>query len=383
MTYIDSIKSVYPNVLVIDCGDFCGRNLERERYKSKFLLDFYLNSPYDVVEIGEKELFFDYKDVIDKTRDSKIDFVSANLYERDSGKLVFKPYAIKKFDGVRVGVIGLLGKGLRLRPEEVSTSLQIEDQLEAAKKFVPELRKKADVVVLLAHMGYPATRDLLDAVEGIDVAIVGHGPGFSIKPYERGGTWVVRSGQRGQSVAELHLKVDDSGVTDRELNVVKLDAKIAKDPEVDRLVKQFNKEERKRAQKLAEEKAARKRPAAAEDQFLGVEESCKKCHRPQYEQWRKTRHAGAYESLVKSNKNYDQDCLACHVTGLGKPGGFVSPYDGLKMKGVQCESCHGMGTDHRRDGTYGRVDEATCIVCHDRENSPDFVYSSYLKEIVH
>ena len=382
MTYLDSMLVNFENVMLIDCGDFSGRNIESERDKSTFLMDWYSNSSYSVVQVGEKELFFEHQDFLDKAKKSKVSFISGNFVERESGDLVFEPYVVKKIGDVKIGILGLMGRGLRLRPEDVSMKYEIRDHIEAAKELVPKVKKKADAVILLSHMGYAATRDIIDAVPGIDIAVVGHGPGFSTKPYERGDTWIVRSGQRGQNVAEIHLKFKADGTVERELNMVKLDGRFAKHQKTDEMVKQFNREQRDKAARLAEERAARKRPSPANDQFLGAE-TCKKCHFDQYEQWSETKHAHAYTSLLNNNKNYDQECLACHTTGFGKPSGFLSPYDGLAMKDVQCESCHGLGTEHKRDGSYGGVQEAVCIVCHDAENSPDFAFPAYIEEVVH
>jgi hypothetical protein len=382
MSYLDSMLVSVENILLVDCGDFSGRNIESERDKSGFLMNWYAQSPYGVVQVGEKELFFEHQKFIEKAKGAKPDFISANLLDRETEKLVFEPYSIKEFDGFKIGVVGLMGRGLRLRPDDVAMKYVIRDHIEAAKEYVPEVRKKADAVILLSHMGYAATRDIVDAVPGIDVAIVGHGPGFSIKPYERGDTWIVRSGQRGQNVAEIRFSFGPDGAVGRELNMVKLDGRFEKHEATEELIREFNREQREKAARLAEERAAKKRPSPSMVQYLGSE-TCKKCHRDQFEQWSKTRHATAYGSLVANNKNYDQECLACHTTGFGKAGGFISPYDGLQMKGVQCESCHGVGADHARDGSFGGIVEATCVTCHDADNSPHFVYPEYVSEVAH
>lgn len=43
------------------------------------------------------------------------------------------------------------------------------------------------------------------------------------------------------------------------------------------------------------------------------------------------------------NKDYthDANCLPCHTTGYGKPGGFKSIEETPDLAGVQCEMCHG------------------------------------------
>ncbi len=101
-------------------------------------------------------------------------------------------------------------------------------------------------------------------------------------------------------------------------------------------------------------------PAQAAE-YLGAKK-CKACHMKQYKAWMRTTMATSYENLkagVKAeekkkagldpDKDYttDADCLRCHTTGYGKPGGFTSFEETPKLINVQCEGCHGPGGDFR------------------------------------
>ncbi|MEO5335849.1 MAG: cytochrome c family protein [Magnetospirillum sp. WYHS-4] len=89
---------------------------------------------------------------------------------------------------------------------------------------------------------------------------------------------------------------------------------------------------------------------------------CIKCHDRQGEEWKKTAHAKALESLRPGQKaeakgkakldpakdyTQDKDCLACHVTGYGQPGGYAPGVGNKNLEGVGCESCHGAGSLYR------------------------------------
>ena len=99
---------------------------------------------------------------------------------------------------------------------------------------------------------------------------------------------------------------------------------------------------------------------AGEHPFVGSKK-CKKCHLKQYKSWAETKMAKAFELLkpgvsaeakkaanLDPAKDYtaDEKCVGCHVTGYGKPGGFVDIASTPDLAGVGCESCHGAG------GTY-------------------------------
>ena len=61
--------------------------------------------------------------------------------------------------------------------------------------------------------------------------------------------------------------------------------------------------------------------------------------------WNGTAHAHAYKTLVDGAKEYNLDCVGCHVTGYGKPGGSTVTHV-ENLTAVQCEVCHGPGSKH-------------------------------------
>lgn len=134
--------------------------------------------------------------------------------------------------------------------------------------------------------------------------------------------------------------------------------------------------------------------------YVGAKK-CKACHMKQYKSWKKTTMATSFENLkpgvkaeekkkagIDPEKDYthDADCLRCHTTGYGKEGGFTSIEETPKLAGVQCEECHGPGSEYSKymkknqkkwktDGyttdelkALGLIipseDEKGCMVCH-------------------
>lgn len=88
-------------------------------------------------------------------------------------------------------------------------------------------------------------------------------------------------------------------------------------------------------------------PEAGQASFVGVEK-CTECHDEARKVWDKTAHATAYPTLQKDFKEFNLDCVSCHVTGYGKPGGSTVTWN-EKLQNVQCEECHGPGSLHVKD----------------------------------
>jgi hypothetical protein len=127
-------------------------------------------------------------------------------------------------------------------------------------------------------------------------------------------------------------------------------------------------------------------PAKGSPYFVGVE-VCKVCHDAPYAQWKTEGHAKAYETLVKGSKNFNLDCVSCHVTGYDKPGGStVTAVAGLED--VQCENCHGPGSQHV-DDPYSfplldkdKVNEGVCTQCHHPPHTSVFEFKSRIEKIL-
>ena len=130
--------------------------------------------------------------------------------------------------------------------------------------------------------------------------------------------------------------------------------------------------------------------------YLGAKK-CKACHMKQFKSWEKTNMATSFENLKQGVKvaekkaagledkdyTHDKECLPCHTTGYGQPGGFVSIEETPKLANVQCEACHGPGSvfkkqmqTNKKAKTYfvkdlkaiGLIvpseDEKGCMKCH-------------------
>lgn len=125
-------------------------------------------------------------------------------------------------------------------------------------------------------------------------------------------------------------------------------------------------------------------PAPGQASYAGVE-ACADCHEEAAALWKTTVHAGAYETLVTANKQYDLSCVGCHVTGFRAPGGSeVVENEGLVA--VQCEQCHGPGSLHVEDPSADNIrleaPSSVCLACHTAEHSDTFDYDAYLRDVL-
>lgn len=134
--------------------------------------------------------------------------------------------------------------------------------------------------------------------------------------------------------------------------------------------------------------------------FIGTAE-CTVCHVPANDFWETTRHSQAVATLEERDKQYDQNCIGCHVVGWEEPGGSVLGqivYEAelggrtftKDLNNVGCESCHGPGSNHRlapitsegvAQNIIAQPREVQCTQCHVPEHSPRFDFDVYVQEI--
>lgn len=106
-----------------------------------------------------------------------------------------------------------------------------------------------------------------------------------------------------------------------------------------------------------------------EPRYVGMEK-CKNCHAEHVETYSKWKYSRNFRVLEMRGKDRDPECLRCHTTGYGKPGGFVDIEKTPDMKNVQCEVCHGPASLHVSAPTVEvhqrtlSIPKNICTTCH-------------------
>ncbi len=138
---------------------------------------------------------------------------------------------------------------------------------------------------------------------------------------------------------------------------------------------------------LAERGGVRKNLLPTSAEYVGSD-ACTSCHASEHETWASNPHAKAVATLEAKGEAANPECLACHTTAFGKPGGFPTDAavgDHPDLAKVGCESCHGPGGNHVAEGAkkLGTIvslgDKCdSCVIlqicgsCHDDANDPGF-----------
>jgi 2',3'-cyclic-nucleotide 2'-phosphodiesterase (5'-nucleotidase family) len=339
--------------------------------------------------IGAFDLFRGAEYLKELIVEQSLPVVSANVFDESTGELFVEPYTIVERGGVRFGITGILDPeaDIRTHKDVEVLGVTIGEPTAILADVVAELTPKTDFIILLSQMGLDGAKRLAEEVPGVDFLLVGGEARYSGKAFEVGQTAMMQPGYKGQRMCDFRLSFNAEHVYEGYSGqTLDLGDKVPSDAAMALQLKEhkiaIEDANRRRAAERNKEREAQQTPKYKEE-VLGMEASCARCHAEQVEQWATTAHSHAYATLETGHQATNPECLRCHTTGY-----LDMPLDGSAtvkehLRNVQCESCHGKATDHARDGSYGKVTVATCVVCHDKENSPDFDFAEYLAKVVH
>lgn len=390
---IDSLRAEQRPFLHLDLGDFAKIDEVSGAIETSVIWDVLEKTGVQAIGVGPRELS-NWATMEELKNRGTIPLISSNLtVKRDGNESpVGLPYEVFTVNRVKVAVFSLMG-GAELssaRPPQ-GVEFGFSDPIQRAVDLVPQLRGKADLVVLMSQMSTSDTDRLVQAVPGIDVALYGQRPNYTEIAQRKGHTICNETGTRGQQAGVLVLIVDPEGqIAEFGSQNRELTESVAEDQEVVRLINDTNEKSKKLREDARKAREAEVQKKLTGELYLG-DETCRSCHGRQYDQWASSPHARAFATLQQplSGKAVTPECVACHVTGYGE-GGFVPdaqnpavlPATSPSLANVQCEACHGVGTRHQRTGTV-EVPESVCRTCHTTEWSPGFDYPRALEAVRH
>ncbi len=301
--------------------------------KAFVIVESYNRMGYKALALGTSDLLLGLDELKKLGAAASFPILCANFFGPD-GALVFPPWIIAEAGGARIGIVGLVMGTMGLHYlDKVAPGCAVGGPIEAGKKAVAELKGKVDLIVALSHCRKEENEAL--GREAPEIGIIfdpnvnyGSHSLFMADPSDYADRFekalVIRADGEGMRVARVDVEIEAPLAevrTSPELN--RLESSLAADPlpadlstvlgrggynravvtrlsiephflddpAITLLVDTWKKQDPGRIdpQALAALKAA---PVV----YAGYQ-ACARCHEPQYEFWRKTRHATAFASL--------------------------------------------------------------------------------------
>ena len=390
-TFLDAHRSG-PR-LVVDAGDVTAGPREWELLEFEYLLKGYERMGYDAVNAGHREASLGLDRLL-RLKAGYDKIVSANLVN-EKDELVFAPYRIVTLPGGgTAGIIGILDD--KITGTELGKGLKVLSPLDALARHLPELKRRAAFIVLLAFADEDRMKEIAERFYEINVIVGGKVLQPSATPLLVNRTVITCMTDKGKAVGWLEVIADPSDRFNCTNSIVMMKEDFKDDPAITNLIGEYKARLKEMdflpaAQKDDEEGLT---PILAErsksaNKYVGAE-SCQSCHPRAYVTWTGSKHAHAFKTLEERGYDTNPRCLECHTIGYLASDGFLNARLTPQLKNVSCESCHGRGDHHvkfysnqNRDWPDFKFKKVNCVGCHNPDNSAKFEFTAYWEKIKH
>jgi 2',3'-cyclic-nucleotide 2'-phosphodiesterase (5'-nucleotidase family) len=220
------------HVLVLDAGDsllslYHVGDLEQ----GKLLAEAYNQMGYDAVALGG----MDFRMGLDVLRAqigvAEYPVLSANALDPQTGEAFDKGYEMVELGSHQIAIIGLTDA--KTTVEVTGGEVKVLEPVETLIRTVQEIGNRADVIIVLSHLGFTFDANLDQVVSGIDLVVSGRDGEVYDPPLTAAGPVIVSAGSRGEYVGRVDLELDGEGnVVSVESEMQILDDQVAEDPEM-------------------------------------------------------------------------------------------------------------------------------------------------------
>jgi 2',3'-cyclic-nucleotide 2'-phosphodiesterase (5'-nucleotidase family) len=263
-TLVERVRAERRHVLLFDCGDLIEGSAEayyfarRDTAKPNPVIAAMDALDYDAVAVGNHEFNFGLNVLWKAHREANFPWLAANLRQSyKSGPAYFPPYIIKNVAGVRVAIVGFVTPAVpHWEIPAHYRGYQFESIVDTAQRIVPQLRRKADLVVAIVHSGldrdaktgrkyeviYPDENvawELAERVPQIDVLFYGH-THLRMPELFVHGVLMAQAKNWGESLAEADVTMqrDASGrwhVADKHSHLIPVTGAVPPDSTIERI----------------------------------------------------------------------------------------------------------------------------------------------------
>lgn len=240
----DSLRTLYPSLLVFSAGDNRTGNAISDKYEiSSYPMVALMNQVgFNASTLGNHE--FDVKSLPPLMGLSNFSYICANALPSEESGLHIVPTQVFDVEGLKIGVIGIVQVNTQGRPDthpdnvkDVKFSLPM-NTIAKYKNF----SQQCDATILLSHLGYEEDVKIAKEFPWIDLIIGGH-THFQLTADEplHNGVLITQNKNALQSVTHITLTLKNGRIKDKKAEYIKVKSFTQKNRLVEAMVQYFNK----------------------------------------------------------------------------------------------------------------------------------------------
>lgn len=376
----------------LDLGDALEGVEDYELLKYKKIVQAYSGMNYVALNVGRWEASVPAATLRKFAADSPIPLVSANVLDRATGKPLLPGWVIINRAGRRIALVGVVDP--KALTDTLGDGLAVEDMESCLSRILPELKRSADILVLLAFTDEAELSALARQFYEFRVILGGNVSQPAQSLISENQSLIYYTANESKSYGSLQLILgEDGSVTAGEHSITLLHDGFPEDSQILALAAAYRAEIRRTNLSVDDPRHvwANQVPGIHAAASYAGSEACLGCHASAAEAWKHSSHAHAFEALTYKDADADPTCIGCHTVGFGKPSGYRREYTTTRLTQVGCESCHGPGSIHVAQRTSGApvtfyfrpLAAGDCMKCHDGEFSRPFDWNHLWPQIQH
>ena len=241
---VDSLRGVYPDLLVFSAGDNRTGNPVNDQYDpvNYPVIELMNRTGFNLSAVGNHEWDGNVVNFQHDIERANFPFLCANVFIPDSVKLDIKPYTIIENQGLKLAVVGMIELRHDGLPGAHPDNLK-KVSFKRSYDVLPDykfLKDQSNALILISHCGMEEDLELAQSFPWLDAIIGGHTHTLIERPLFHNGVLITQSGSHLKYATLVTLKFKDGKLVDRQTKVLNVSEFKHENPEIKALLEAFN-----------------------------------------------------------------------------------------------------------------------------------------------
>ncbi len=243
----DSLRQIYPDMLLVSGGDNQTGNSVNDQYSPKGLpiIELMNAVKFDLSAVGNHEFDTGHKEFSYLLGAADFDFICANLTPPSDGEFPIRPYKLIKMpNGLTLGVVSVLSINSGGIPDSHPDKVRgwgFADPYDVALQYL-HLKDSCDLLIYLNHLGYESDVELAKKfpVGAVDLIIGGHSHTRIARKQEHNGVLITQADSKLKYASLITLDVGPDGTVRKEMKLLTVRDNGSVVPAIRTMVEKYN-----------------------------------------------------------------------------------------------------------------------------------------------
>ena len=215
--YLNKVRKEEENVIYVIAGDMVQGSLIDSEYKGVSTIEIMNFLSPDVVTLGNHELDYGLPHLLFLEKMANFPIVNANLYIKQYGKRLMRPYLIMTVAGYNILFIGVTTEKVMdtlAGDQLIGTFVSIEDAAAEIGKICNAYKHDdIDLTVAVTHIGFESDVELAEMLNpdwGVDMILGGHSHTILEQPAVVNNILIAQAGVGTDQIGRFDIVVEDA-----------------------------------------------------------------------------------------------------------------------------------------------------------------------------